>query len=294
MSEKKTKTTGLPRRAFLKGSSYGILAGATLLSAAGAFTLKNKKPLLRPPGALKESTFLASCIKCGQCLQVCPPQVIELAGLDQGFGIGTPYITPSKGACILCSGLPCVLSCPTGALDHHISEGKEAHMGLAVISSPNTCLSIKGESDIPTRISRIENTQGHEKEIQLGYLLDSSLKKLDGQQKTLWLEKFKLSEFNKDSHLVISKTTLHQSQLWIWVKEFLLTSSLSKEACTICLSECPIKDEAPIVFKSKEASNTAAIPIIQKSCVGCGMCEMLCPTEKTSITIIPQAKWKES
>jgi len=139
----------ITRRFFFKKTSTAVIAGgAVVYGVAGVPLLKSKELLLRPPGALDEDTFLASCIKCGQCLQVCPPQVIDLAGISQGLGIGTPFIVPQQGACILCKGLPCVLACPTGALDHQISEGKEAAMGLAVLSKPETCLARKGENDI--------------------------------------------------------------------------------------------------------------------------------------------------
>ncbi len=47
---------------------------------------------LRPPGAVSEDEFLALCIKCGQCLQVCPYHSIKLADFAKGHGIGTPYI----------------------------------------------------------------------------------------------------------------------------------------------------------------------------------------------------------
>jgi len=47
---------------------------------------------LRPPGALKklddEQKFLAACIKCGQCVQVCPVNAIKLSDIDEGVGIG--------------------------------------------------------------------------------------------------------------------------------------------------------------------------------------------------------------
>ena len=33
---------------------------------------------LRPPGALDEKDFLSSCIKCGQCVQVCPVSCIPV------------------------------------------------------------------------------------------------------------------------------------------------------------------------------------------------------------------------
>ena len=88
----------ITRRFFFKKTSTAVIAGgAVVYGVAGVPLLKSKELLLRPPGALDEDTFLASCIKCGQCLQVCPPQVIDLAGISQGLGIGTPFIVPQQG-----------------------------------------------------------------------------------------------------------------------------------------------------------------------------------------------------
>ena len=42
--------------------------------------------LIRPPGALAEEEFLARCIKCGQCMRVCPTNVIHPAGLEGRAG----------------------------------------------------------------------------------------------------------------------------------------------------------------------------------------------------------------
>ncbi|MFA6019322.1 MAG: 4Fe-4S binding protein, partial [Rhodospirillales bacterium] len=48
----------------------GAVVGA---SRFGFFpVLKKWMPRLRPPGAIDENEFLAACIKCGQCVQVCP------------------------------------------------------------------------------------------------------------------------------------------------------------------------------------------------------------------------------
>jgi len=129
MTEKQNNRP-ISRRSFLKTSTLVVAGSAIAYGAVSVPLLRKDRLLLRPPGALDEDVFLASCIKCGQCLQVCPPQVIELAGISQGFGIGTPYIIPRQGGCILCSGLPCVLACPTGALAHELSLGKDAEMGL--------------------------------------------------------------------------------------------------------------------------------------------------------------------
>jgi ferredoxin-type protein NapG len=72
---------------------------------------------LRPPGALDEKDFLASCIKCGQCVQVCPVQAIKLADLVDGFGVGAPYIDAREQACdFSCDAVQCILACPTGSL----------------------------------------------------------------------------------------------------------------------------------------------------------------------------------
>ena len=77
--------------------------------------------LLRPPGALDEDVFLASCIKCGQCLQVCPPQVIKLAGISQGFGIGTLILFPGRAAVF------CAAACPVSWLVRPVPRPTSFH-----------------------------------------------------------------------------------------------------------------------------------------------------------------------
>ena len=99
---------------------------------------------LRPPGAIKdlldEQQFLAACIKCGQCVQVCPVEAIKLADLLDGVGVGVPYIDARAQACdFSCDGLQCVLACPTGALTHHLDFPADTRMGLCP-SGPAGCL----------------------------------------------------------------------------------------------------------------------------------------------------------
>ena len=79
------------RREFLRSIVLtGGLVGASLLGFIPL--VKAWQQRLRPPGALAEQAFLAACIKCGQCVQVCPVQAIRLADLDEGFGAGVPFI----------------------------------------------------------------------------------------------------------------------------------------------------------------------------------------------------------
>jgi len=70
---------------------------------------------LRPPGALPEQKFLETCSRCGECVKACPADAIKLdrAGAS---GNGAPYIDASTMACVVCDGLQCMSTCPSGAL----------------------------------------------------------------------------------------------------------------------------------------------------------------------------------
>jgi ferredoxin-type protein NapG len=98
---------------------------------------------IRPPGALAEADFNASCIKCGQCVDACPYDTLKLATADAGIPIGTPYFIPRETPCYMCEDIPCVPVCPTGALDQALDDIDNSRMGLAVIDIEN-CLSWQG------------------------------------------------------------------------------------------------------------------------------------------------------
>ena len=101
---------------------------------------------LRPPGALAERGFRSSCIKCGQCVQVCPYYSIYLLDITHLFDIGTPVIDAKERGCYLCGALPCVLACPSGALSHETNEPKKVKMGIAVIKNLDACLAYRGQT----------------------------------------------------------------------------------------------------------------------------------------------------
>lgn len=91
---------------------------------------------LRPPGAVDEKRFMALCIRCNRCLEVCPYNSIKRAGL--GATIGTPYVLPEHKACYLC--MACCRLCPTGALDKLLKNPEDVAMGKARID-PTICYS---------------------------------------------------------------------------------------------------------------------------------------------------------
>jgi ferredoxin len=85
----------------------------------GALAGANRNPeLIRPPGSLDEERFLARCIRCGQCMRVCPTNIIQPALLEAGVqGLWTPAINYRIGLsgclpnCIACGQV-----CPTAAI----------------------------------------------------------------------------------------------------------------------------------------------------------------------------------
>jgi len=294
VTEKQSKTA-ISRRKFLKASTLVVTGTAVAYGAISVPLLRRDRMLLRPPGALEEDILLASCIKCGQCLQVCPPQVIKLAGISQGFGFGTPYIIPREGGCILCSGLPCVLSCPTGALSHDLSLGKDAEMGLAVITNSDTCLSVLGVNDLVYRLENLQKKRtSSQDQTELKDILTSLIKRLTEDEKKVWQHKFSLPEISDKTLLAILKQ-LNDSDLK-WLINFVGSSSQAQNICRICLEECPLKDEKPIIFVKRTNPDTGqkyVWPSVRKTCVGCGVCEEKCPTPVASIKVIPRLKWSE-
>ena len=94
---------------------------------------------LRPPGAVPESEFLAACIRCGRCAEVCPYRSIGLVDIRDGFDAGTPVVTLPDVPCYLC--MECVEVCPSGAL--RPLEDRDVRMGTAVVDR-ETCVTWTG------------------------------------------------------------------------------------------------------------------------------------------------------
>ncbi|HHH43909.1 MAG TPA: ferredoxin-type protein NapG [Gammaproteobacteria bacterium] len=99
---------------------------------------------LRPPGALDEPQFIGACVRCGLCVRDCPYDTLSLARLGDEVATGTPYFTARDVPCEMCEDIPCVKACPTGALDHELTDIDDARMGLAVLIDEENCLNFQG------------------------------------------------------------------------------------------------------------------------------------------------------
>jgi len=125
----------LPRRKVLAGLVTGI-AAVPLLRANTAMGKSRDEHLIRPPGALNETDFLSRCIRCGECMKVCPNNSLQPALTEAGLeGLWTPVLTPRIGycepSCVLCSEV-----CPTGAIWKLTPAEKGWVVGVGQSSAP--------------------------------------------------------------------------------------------------------------------------------------------------------------
>ena len=111
-------------------------AGAALIPAARVADVidANYSPLvIRPPGAVEEKEFLERCIRCAECMKVCPNNALHPAFFEAGIeGMWTPILIPRIGycepSCVLCGEV-----CPTGAIQK-ITEEQKLGIGQKPIS----------------------------------------------------------------------------------------------------------------------------------------------------------------
>lgn len=130
-----TQNTGVTRRGFVVAAVSGV-AAVPALRLGGLLGDNWNSEVVRPPGALSEREFLERCIKCGQCMRICPTNVIQPAGWQAGVeGWWTPVLNFRAGTsgcqlhCIACGNV-----CPTAAirpitLDEKLGMGEFAEAG---------------------------------------------------------------------------------------------------------------------------------------------------------------------
>jgi len=135
----------IDRRRFLTDGAR-TLCGVGLLTVGIGLHSQKALPAhaLRPPGALPEEDFLAACVRCGLCARACPYDIVRLAEPGGPIPTGTPYFIARAGACEMCPDIPCVPACPSGALDHGLTDIDKARMGLAVLVDQETCIAFLG------------------------------------------------------------------------------------------------------------------------------------------------------
>jgi ferredoxin len=131
----------ISRRKLVFGGLVGLLA-VPLLRNNGRSNDANFSPdLIRPPGSVREAEFLARCIKCDQCINVCPTNVLQPAAFAEGGfeALWTPVmnfnIAHCQLKCTLCSEV-----CPTGSIrkitvEEKLGKGPYQQAGPVVLGT---------------------------------------------------------------------------------------------------------------------------------------------------------------
>lgn len=109
-------TPNLMRRTAMVAAATGLAVAPILHAETALFKDRDGLLVVRPPGALDEAQFLSRCIRCGECMRVCPNHALQPAFDEAGLmGTWSPMLTAKIGYCdancVLCSAV-----CPTGAI----------------------------------------------------------------------------------------------------------------------------------------------------------------------------------
>jgi ferredoxin len=239
--------------------------------------------LIRPPGALPEEAFLSRCIKCSQCMRICPTNVIHPAGLEAGLeGVWTPILNFRIGTsgcqlnCIACGDI-----CPTAAirplrLEERLGVDEFAERGPVKIGTAfvdrGRCLPwamnkpcIVCQENCPVSPKAIF-TREHYSPVRLKAVLRvkaSDATRIELEDGALQPEQFSTGDYyclvgtgsNATRHRIIENTTKH-----------LVISGDNR-------MQPPPPPETQIQIQI-----WLQLPLIDpQQCIGCGVCEHECP-----------------
>ncbi len=271
------------RREFLKQSAWA--AGVIVASAVALPTLINSKiiepeasEVLRPPGAITEKDLLYACIKCGLCVQICPVRAVKLADVDDGLGYGAPYIDAREQACdFSCDAIQCAETCPTAALDFKVFRRASTSTSEQLEPLVQKGQLKPGEAWERAVLSMKEATRMGMAKINRKTCLAFQNKGFKGTPRG---REFRGKVRNENLHMERAQPLREQV--------------FDRKICDLCVILCPIGEKAiSMVRKRSDDGKIDNVPVVHKGCVGCGTCEMVCPTEPSSIVVLPKKTFEE-
>jgi MauM/NapG family ferredoxin protein len=121
------------RRGFISSLAGGLTVG--FLATQSPFSLlRSKHQIIRPPGAIPETEFLRTCIRCGECMKSCLTNTLQPLLWESGFsGLWTPKMEPRLAPCEQ-NCYVCGKVCPTQAIRSlSLEEKTHAKVGTAIL-----------------------------------------------------------------------------------------------------------------------------------------------------------------
>jgi polyferredoxin len=89
----------LQRRTLLATTAAGA-AFIPVARIADSLDVNYHSKVIRPPGAVEERAFLERCIRCAECMKVCPNNALHPAMFESGIeGLWTPILIARVGYC---------------------------------------------------------------------------------------------------------------------------------------------------------------------------------------------------
>ncbi|MEJ2430935.1 MAG: 4Fe-4S binding protein [Deltaproteobacteria bacterium] len=271
----------LSRRGFL--ASFVLGGVAVPMVRLGGLVGPNWQPsVIRPPGSLAEPDFLSRCLKCGQCMRICPTNIIHPAGLESGLeGLWSPVLNFRIGTsgcqfnCVACSHI-----CPTAAirpisLEEKHGKGQFAQAGPIRLGTAfvdrGRCL--PWAMDRPCIVCQ-ENCPVSPKAIFTREYFSTvrggkfRLLNIDGQRLELMDESLEPGELASGDYYVMTMGNSREHRWRILAN--------TKNSLTLAGSISP-NDAADL-----GSYLTVQVRLLQpyvdpKLCIGCGICEHECP-----------------
>jgi len=189
------------------GLSGGLLFKANPLSGDRSYNPE----LIRPPGSLAEDEFLERCLRCGECMKVCPTNVIQPSMLEGGLeGLWSPVLKMDFGYCEYKCNM-CMQVCPGEAIRPlNLEEKQSVRIGLAHVDK-SRCL-----------------PYAYQRSCQVCY------EQCPLPEKAVWME---------------PKVVVDGRGNQVQVKQPHVNADLCI-GCGICENKCPVSDQAAILVTS--------------------------------------------
>jgi MauM/NapG family ferredoxin protein len=147
-------------------ATLGASAIGVALLRTGVQAKQPGPQLIRPPGVDDEAEFLSRCIRCSQCMKVCPTSGLQPVVFEAGLeGLWTPRLVPRLGYCDY-SCHACGQVCPSGAIPPlDLARKREQLIGVAVIDRHHclpwangvTCIVCEEMCPVPNKAIRLQD-----------------------------------------------------------------------------------------------------------------------------------------